>query len=112
MTKVRRLKINVSDEIGKVSSLLLLPESVSALLVLSHGAGAGMEHAFMERASSELETRSIASLRFNFPYIEQGKKGPNPAGILQATIGNAVEQARSLDPGLPILAGGKSMGVW
>jgi predicted alpha/beta-hydrolase family hydrolase len=69
-----------------------------------------MRHAFMEAACSELNRRGIATFRYHFPYMEAGRKAPNPAPVLQKTVRSAVAEAARLAPGLPLLAGGKSMG--
>ena len=95
---------------GDVSALLDVPDDPVALYVFAHGAGAGMEHAFMEAETRELVERDIAVFRYNFPYMEQGRRGPNPQPILLKTVRSAVAAAREAAPGLPVFAGGKSMG--
>ena len=109
MAKPRKLKINISKEIGTVSALLQLPKDATALLVLSHGAGAGMEHAFMETLSQELAKNKIASLRFNFAYMENGG-GPDRPKKAHPAIKAAVKKALKYSDGLTLLAGGKSFG--
>lgn len=104
------IRFFVTPESGEVSALLLRPEEVRWLLVLGHGAGAGMRHPFMERISSELAKRGIATFRYNFPYIEQGDRRPDPASVLLATVRKAVAVAGEAADDLPLLAGGKSMG--
>ncbi len=99
-----------SDSSGEVTGLLLRPEEASCLYVFGHGAGAGMRHTFMESAAERLAARGVATFRYNFPYMEAGKKPPNRAPILIKTVRSAVAQARSLAPDLPLFAGGKSMG--
>lgn len=106
----KRLKFEASSSSGSVSAILLTPPKPKAIYVFGHGAGAGMEHPFMVRAAIELEKCSIASLRYNFPYMEEGRKGPNPPWIMQATTRSAVDVVRKLKINLPILMGGKSMG--
>ena len=95
---------------GEVGAILVRPDDARALYVFGHGAGAGMRHAFMEAAAAALAGRGIATLRYNFPYMEAGRGGPNPAPVLVKTVRSAVAEAARLAPGLPLLAGGKSMG--
>jgi predicted alpha/beta-hydrolase family hydrolase len=93
-----------------VSGLLVRPPGARALYVFAHGAGAGMRHAFMAATAQALADAAIATLRYQFPYTEAGGKRPDPPGILEDTVRKVVQQAASLEPGLPLLAGGKSMG--
>lgn len=109
MAKARKLKINISKEIGKVSALLLLPKDASSLMVLSHGAGAGMEHSFMEELAQQLALQQIGTLRFNFAYMENGG-GPDRPKKAHPAIKAAVEKALKYADGLTLLAGGKSFG--
>jgi len=95
---------------GEVSSLLLRPSDARALFVFAHGAGAGMRHAFMEAVAERLAQRRVATFRFQFPYMEVGRRGPNPAPVLMKTVRSAVAEAARLAPELPLVAGGKSMG--
>ena len=104
------LSIHVSGTVGDVSALLLRPDDAWAGYVLAHGAGAGMRHSFMERIALALAQRGVATLRYQFPYLEQGGRRPDPPGVLEATVRAAVATARELLPGLPLVAGGKSMG--
>jgi predicted alpha/beta-hydrolase family hydrolase len=85
------------------------PDS-KALYVLAHGAGAGMKHAFMEAIAAELLTRKIATLRYQFPYMERGSRRTDPPPLCHATVRAAVQKAAELRPELPIVAGGKSFG--
>ena len=80
------------------------------MIVMAHGAGAGMEHPFMAGVTERLAARRTAVLRFQFPYMEVGTRRPDPPKRLTATIRAAIERARSLEPGLPLFAGGKSLG--
>jgi predicted alpha/beta-hydrolase family hydrolase len=98
------------DDVRRVSGLLLAPEDARACYVLAHGAGAGMMHPFMAAVAEGLAARGIATLRYQFPYMEQGAKRPDAPKLAQATVRAAVAEAASLLPGLPLIAGGKSFG--
>ncbi len=104
------LRFQATERNGEVGALLRIPPEARCLLVLGHGAGAGMTHPFMEDMAERLARRSIATLRYQFPYMEQGKRPPNPAPVLKATVRSAVAAAAEFGGGLPLLAGGKSMG--
>src|ERR1700731_869356 len=95
---------------GEVSALLERPENVQQLLVLAHGAGAGMTHPFMESLSTELASVGFATLRYQFPYMEERRRIPDAPAILQATVRAAIRAASQAAPDLPLFAGGKSMG--
>jgi predicted alpha/beta-hydrolase family hydrolase len=95
---------------GQVSALLSLPAKANRLLVLAHGAGAGMSHPFMENLAAELANVGVAAFRYQFPYMEQGRRVPDSPAVLTATVVAAVRTAAEAAPGLPLLAGGKSMG--
>jgi uncharacterized protein len=95
---------------GRVSALLMRPAEARGLLVFGHGAGAGMRHSFMEGMSARLATAAIATLRYQFPYMEAGSRRPDASATLLATVRAAVDCAREAAPDLPLLAGGKSMG--
>jgi len=101
--------ISVNERI-RVSGLMQRPASAKTCLVLAHGAGAGMEHPFMAALAHDLEAIGIATLRFQFPYIEIRGKRPDPPALCHATIRAAVAAAHELEPSLPLLAGGKSFG--
>jgi predicted alpha/beta-hydrolase family hydrolase len=105
-----RLEIRVGERVGRVSGLLLRPPEPTAGYVLAHGAGAGMTHSFMESIARALVTRGIATLRYQFPYVEAGGRRPDPPAVLLATVRAAVARARELLPSLRLFAGGKSMG--
>ena len=105
----QKLKINISKEIGSVSALLLKPEDATALLVLSHGAGAGMDHIFLETLAQKLAIQKVATLRFNFAYMEKGG-GPDRPKKAHPAIKAAVKKALNYAEGLTLLAGGKSFG--
>ncbi len=106
----RKLRIAVSESGDEVSGLLEHPTDADCLLVFAHGAGADMNHAFMEATSQSLKALHIATLRYQFPYMEQGRRSPSPRRVLLATVRAAVAEAVSQAPDLPLLAGGKSMG--
>lgn len=110
MTKSKSLTINISDEIGQVSALLNLSGDAMALLVLAHGAGAGMEHPFMVELSERLSANKVGTLRFNFPYMEKGKGAPDRPKKAHPAVLAAVEEAKKHVEGLILLAGGKSFG--
>lgn len=93
-----------------MSALFLRPPDPQYLYVFGHGAGAGMQHRFMAAASAQLAERGIASLRYQFPYMEAGKGRPDSRSTLLATVRAAVGTAAETAPDLPLLAGGKSMG--
>jgi len=95
---------------GEVSALLLRPAKAQWLLILAHGAGAGMHHPFMQKLAGELASVNIATLRFQFPYMEQRRRVPDAPAVLVATVLAATRAASEAAPGLLLLAGGKSMG--
>ena len=95
---------------GEVSALLLRPLAARACYVLAHGAGAGMTHRFMEEIAVGLADREIATLRYQFPYMEKGSKRPDAPALAQATVRAAVAEAARRCPGLALVAGGKSFG--
>lgn len=96
---------------GTTSGLLQMPAGAKACYVLAHGAGAGMDHAFMASIAQGLAERGIASLRFNFPFMEQGSKRPDSPAVAHAAIRAAVaEAARHMPADVPLFAGGKSYG--
>ncbi|HYY72368.1 MAG TPA: alpha/beta family hydrolase [Candidatus Bathyarchaeia archaeon] len=95
---------------GEVSALLVRPPTARWLLVLGHGAGAGMTHPFLEKLTAELAVAGVATLRYQFPYMEEGRRVPDSPKLLLATVAAAVRLASESAPGLPLLAGGKSMG--
>ena len=103
------LKLTVDDATA-VSALLLRPAAARACYVFAHGAGAGMTHAFMEQAARGLCERGIATLRYQFPYMERGSKRPDAPALAQATVRVAVREAAQSCPGLALFAGGKSFG--
>ena len=98
------------DAAARVSGLLLAPAKAEACYVLAHGAGAGMAHPFMEAVALELGERGIATLRYQFPYMEERSRRPDPPRIAHAAVRAAVEEAGRRLPKLPLIAGGKSFG--
>ena len=98
------------DDAHRVSGLMSAPPGVRACYVLAHGAGAGMTHSFMAAVAAELGEREIATLRYQFPYMEHGSRRPDPPRLTQATVRAAVAAAARLAPALPLIAGGKSFG--
>ena len=105
-----RLAFRASRSAGEVSADLTRPDGARWLLVLAHGAGAGMDHPFMKSLAAALARHGIATLRYQFPYMERRSRRPDPAPLLEATVRSAVEAAAGLAGDLPLLAGGKSMG--
>jgi uncharacterized protein len=95
---------------GSVSALLLSPNAPRACFVFAHGAGAGMTHSFMETFASGLCERGIATLRYQFPYMEKRSRRPDPPAVAIATVRAAVAKAAEVFPGLGLVAGGKSFG--
>jgi predicted alpha/beta-hydrolase family hydrolase len=95
---------------GEVSALLVRPTKPRWLLVLAHGAGAGMTHPFLEALVRELSAEGIATFRYQFPYMEQRRRAPDRPPVLTAAVTAAVRAAQGAAPGLLLLAGGKSMG--
>jgi hypothetical protein len=106
----RRVSFRATRSSGDVSGLFLRPEHAWALYVVAHGAGAGMEHPFMERGARDLASAGVPTLRYQFPYMEAARKRPDPPAVAQATVRSAVETAAGLAPDLALVAGGKSFG--
>jgi predicted alpha/beta-hydrolase family hydrolase len=100
----------VVDDARKVSGLLLAPPRARACYLFAHGAGAGMTHPFMAALAAGLEDRDIATLRYQFPYMEQRARRPDHPKLAHATVRAAAAEAARLVPGLPLIAGGKSFG--
>lgn len=100
----------VSESIGNVSALWQRPKNATSALVLAHGAGAGMEHAFIQTLATQLSRQGSAVLRFQFPYREIGRRAPDRPAVLIATLRAAINTARERCDSLPLFAGGKSLG--
>jgi predicted alpha/beta-hydrolase family hydrolase len=107
--KTERLTLAI-DETRRVSALLQLPPAATACFVFAHGAGAGMDHPSMVAVATELAARRIATLRFQFPYMERRTRRPDPPSACHATVRAAVAEAARLAPTLPLFAGGRSFG--
>jgi predicted alpha/beta-hydrolase family hydrolase len=109
MTTPKPLTIDV-DDAQRVSGLLIVPPGARACYVFAHGAGAGMAHPFMAQVSAGLAERGIASLRYQFPYMERRAKRPDPPALAQATVRAAMAEAARRLPAFALVAGGKSFG--
>lgn len=107
---IKSLVLPVSPAIGSVSAECIIPEQMSCIMTLAHGAGAGMNHAFMRSLANALAEKSIATLRFNFPFIENKKRRPDTAAVAHQTIAAAIAKAQELFPSLPLFVSGKSFG--
>jgi predicted alpha/beta-hydrolase family hydrolase len=103
-----RVGFRVGEE--SVSGLLLVPAKPRAAYVLAHGAGAGMTHPFLAAVAAELGERGVATLRYQFPYMEARKRRPDPPVVAEAAVVAAVAEAATMLPDLPLFAGGKSFG--
>src|SRR6476469_1817416 len=102
-----RIEINPDEA---VSALLIQPAQARACYVFAHGAGAGMAHASMETIAAGLGERGIATLRYQFSYMEKASKRPDPPAVAHAAVRAAVKEATRCCPKLPLIAGGKSFG--
>ena len=94
----------------RVSGCLTLPPAARGCYVLAHGAGSGMEHPFLRAAANELGALGIATLRYQFPYMERGARRPDAPPLCHATVRAAVAEAARRAPQLPLFAGGRSFG--
>src|SRR5689334_6964777 len=103
--------VSISVGLRQVSGLLQVPSQARACYVLAHGAGAGMAHPFMAAVANGLAERGIATLRYQFPYMEKRSKRPDPPQVAHAAVRAAVGEARRRLPKLPLIAGGKSFGA-
>src|SRR5579871_853839 len=109
MPKSTQLRFEVEGA-GELPGLLNLPDNARWILALAHGAGAGMRHPFLESLSAQLANVGIATLRYQFPYMDARRRVPDRPAVLTATVATAARTASEAAPGLPLLAGGKSMG--
>ena len=98
------------DDATRVSGLWQAPPKARASYVFAHGAGAGMTHPFMAAIATGLAERGVATLRYQFPYMERRGKRPDPPKLAHATVRAAATEALRLLPGMPLIAGGKSFG--
>ena len=105
----QKLELEIANS-GPVSALLIRPAEARACFVFAHGAGAGMTHPFMETFATGLGERGIASLRYQFPYMEKASRRPDPPAVAHAAVRAAVAEAGLTCSGLPLIAGGKSFG--
>jgi len=110
MAAATELRFSVAETSGEVSALLARPPDARLLYVLAHGAGAGMRHTFLESIAQRLAEHGIATLRYQFPYMERRAGRPDPPAVAAATVRAAVTEAARVAPGLPLVAGGKSFG--
>ena len=109
MTMTREMRFDVENAIA-VSAILERPANARWMLALAHGAGAGMRHPFLITLARELAEAQVATLRYQFPYMEQQRRVPDTPAMLTATVRAAVRAAARAAPELPLLAGGKSLG--
>jgi predicted alpha/beta-hydrolase family hydrolase len=108
--KLKAFTIKISASVGSVSAEMIIPQKAKCILTLAHGAGAGMHHPFMVTLAQQLSGYGIASLRFNFPYMENKKKRPDVPAVAHQAVEAALIKAEKLVPGLPVFASGKSFG--
>ncbi len=93
-----------------MKALVEMPDAAHACYVMAHGAGAGMSHPFMEAVAKGFAAHGIATLRYEFPYMEKGSKRPDTPAVAKAAVREAIAEASRRAPGLPLFAGGKSFG--
>lgn len=105
------LTISVGERVGNVSALLTAPDTMRALYVLAHGAGAGMQHPFLARMAGLLADRGVGTLRYQFPYMEAKRRRPDPPPVAVAAVRAAIAAAAEAVPGVSLIAGGKSFGA-
>ena len=110
MSRAKEIRFIVNENTGAVSGLLMKPAGAHGLLILGHGAGAGMRQKFLQDVATKLAERGVATLRYQFPYMEKRIKRPDSPGVLSDTVRAAVKVAKKLADGIPLFAGGKSMG--
>ena len=110
MVNAKEIQFVVSEKAGRVSGLLSKPKDAKFLLILAHGAGAGMRHRFLEEAAAKLSDCGVATLRYQFPYMEKRVKRPDSEAVLTDTVRAAITTAKKHAGDLILFAGGKSMG--
>jgi hypothetical protein len=108
--KSGEFKVELSKTLGRVSAVETVPPDAWALVVIAHGAGAGMKHPFLSGLSAALASQGVASVRFNFSYMEKKKGRPDPPAVACLAVRRAIEAAVKRHPKLPLFAGGKSFG--
>jgi uncharacterized protein len=108
--RTQSFKLEVSPTIGKVSAKFIAPDKPICILTLAHGAGAGMDHPFMETLADALAKAGIATVRFNFPFMENKKGRPDSPAVAHLAIAAAIAKAHALNPQLPLFVSGKSFG--
>ncbi|NLR78551.1 alpha/beta fold hydrolase [Chitinophaga eiseniae] len=108
--KTQSFTLTVSPSVGTVSAKYIAPDKPACIFTLAHGAGAGMDHSFMETLATALAQAGIATLRFNFPFAENKKGRPDAPAVAHETIAAAIAKAQELHPKLPLFASGKSFG--
>jgi predicted alpha/beta-hydrolase family hydrolase len=106
----QELRIPVAETEGQVSGILVRPSDARVLYVLAHGAGAGMRHPFMARIATVLAARRVATLRYQFLYMERRQTRPDPPALATAAVRSAVVAGAQAAPDVPLIAGGKSFG--
>jgi predicted alpha/beta-hydrolase family hydrolase len=108
--KTKSLSLKVSPAIGSVSIECFIPEKSKCIITIAHGAGANMNHSFMVTLSQLLAEAGIATMRFNFPFMENKKGRPDTPAVAHATIEAAIAKAKKLFPKIPLFVAGKSFG--
>src|SRR4029079_13894409 len=108
--KTKSLTLKVSPAIGEVSAEYVIPDKPTSVITLAHGAGAGMNHPFMVSLANSLSEVGIATLRFNFPFMENKKGRPDTPAVAHQTIEAAISNAHQSYPALPLFVSGKSFG--
>ena len=108
--KTKSLSLQVSSQIGAISAECIIPDKSKCIMTVAHGAGAGMQHSFMITLAGLLAEKGIATLRFNFPFAENGKGRPDTPAVAHQTIEAAISKAQKLFPKLPLFVAGKSFG--
>jgi len=108
--KEKKLSIKISADLGSVSAKTITPKNAKAIITIAHGAGAGMDHEFMSKLAQSLAEVGLATMRFNFPYMENKKGRPDVPAVAYQTIDAAIKKAKKLFPNLPLFVSGKSFG--
>lgn len=109
-TRQERFELGIAGTRARVSANLLAPAGARVLFVLAPGAGAGMDHPFLRAVAEALADVGVATLRYQFPYMEEGRRRPDPPHLLETTVRSAAAAAQDRLGELPVIAGGKSMG--